>query len=225
MANGLGRQRIMGITIGIAFSLGPVAAQILPAAPGLIEVFTISGQVTDFDDGAFTLRHTRGFMELTFDGWPSSREAGQPVIEIGDNVTVSVEMNEAFVGGGDASVVAVYSENTRTFSTFGIPVAGAESAMRPMVSPLDVVGDRSDATLSGTISRVNSEGFVLESGAAEVDVDTSGLFYDPYDMIGGQRLEVGDVVAISGLVAPGFPQDADFTAEQVVEVRLVSYGG
>lgn len=99
MANGLGRQRIMGITIGIAFSLGPVAAQILPAAPGLIEVFTISGQVTDFDDGAFTLRHTRGFMELTFDGWPSSREAGQPFIEIGDNVTVSVEMNEAFVGG------------------------------------------------------------------------------------------------------------------------------
>ncbi len=225
MANGSGRRRIIAITIGIAFSFGPVAAQPLPAAPGPIEVFTIAGQVSDFYDGAFTLRHTRGVMELTFDGWPSSRESGQPVVEIGDNVTVSVEMNEAFVDGGDASVVAVYSEDRQTFSTFGMPGAGAGSAMRPLVSPFDVVGDRGDATLSGTITRVLSEGFVLASGAAEVDVDTSALFYDPYDTIGGQRLEVGDVVAVSGLIAPGFPQDAGFTAEQVVEVRLVSYGG
>ncbi len=225
MADGSGRHRIIALTIGIAFTFGPVAAQPMPAAPGPIEVFTISGQVTDFYNGAFTLRHTRGVMELTFDGWPSSRGSGQPVIAIGDNVTVSVELNEEFVDGGDASVVAVYSEDTRTFSTFGMPVAGLGSAMRPMVSPLDVVGDRSDATLSGTITQVLSEGFVLASGAVEVDVDTSALFYDPYDTIGGQMLEVGDVVAVSGLITPGFPQDAEFTAEQVVEVHLVTYGG
>lgn len=225
MADGSEGLRIIAITIGIAFTFGLVTSQPLSAAPGYTEVFTISGQVTDFHDGAFTLRHTRGVIEMNFDGWPSSREAGQPVIEIGDNVTVSVELSEAFVSGGDTSVVSVYSEDTRTFSTFGMPVAGAGSAVLPMVSPLDVVGDRGDSTLFGTITRVWSEGFVLESGAAEVDVDTSALFYDPFDEIGDQRLEVGDVVAISGLIAPGFPQDADFTAEQVVEVRLVTYGG
>ena len=222
---GSGRPWIIAITTGMAMTFGPVAAQPLPDASGPIEVFTIAGQVTDFYDGAFTLRHTRGVMELTFDGWPSSRETGQPIVEIGDNVTVSVEMNEAFVDGGDASVVSVYSEDRQTFSTFGLPVAGEGSATRPMVSPFDVVGDRGDATISGTITQVLSEGFVLASGAAEVDVDTSALFYDPYDTIGGQRLEVGDIVAVSGIIAPGFPQEAQFTAEQVVEVNLVTYGG
>lgn len=129
-----------------------------------MEVFTISGQVTDFYNGAFTLRHNRGVMELTFDGWPSSRGSGQPVIAIGDDVTVSVELAEEFVDGGDAGVVANYSEDTRTFLTFGMPVAGPGSAMRPMVSPFDFVGDRSDATLSGTTTQVLSEGFRMRPG-------------------------------------------------------------
>jgi hypothetical protein len=222
---GSGRPRMIATTSGIAMTFGPVIAQTLPEASGPIEVFTIAGQVTDFYGGAFTLRHTRGVIELTFDGWPSSREAGQPIVDIGDNVTVSVEMNDAFVDGGDASVVSVYSEDSQTFSTFGLPAAGDGSATRPLVSPFDVVGDRGDATLSGTITQVLAEGFVLAAGAAEVDVDTSALFYDPYDTIGGQRLEVGDLVAVSGLIAPRFPQDAAFSAEQVVEVHLVTYGG
>ncbi|TFL15912.1 hypothetical protein [Jannaschia formosa] len=213
------------ISIGITSSPYPVAAQPLPTTVDPIEVLTVSGQVTDFYEGVFKLRHTQGVVEMTFGNWPSARETRRPYVEIGDNVTVSVEMDEMFVEGGVSSVVAIYSEDSRTFSTFGTPTAGAESAMRPLVSPFDVVGDRGDATLSGTIIEVSSEGFVLSAGAAEVDVDTSTLFYNPYDTIGGQRLEVGDLVAVSGLLNPGFPQDSDFTAEQVVEVRLIGYSG
>lgn len=97
--------------------------------------------------------------------------------------------------------------------------------MRPLVLPTDTLGRDGDASVAGAVTELREDSFLLSAGPAEFEVDTSSMFYNPYDGIGVQKLEVGDRVLVTGALGRGFPETSLIHAGGVTDIYVVGAAG
>ena len=140
---------------------------------------------------------------------------------VGDNVTVTGWLDESFLRSGSLDILGVYVEDRRAFFTLGEAAGGTGEEMRPVVVPTDTLGREGSASMTGTIVELSGEGFILRTGPAEVAVDTTSLFYNPYDDVGVQVLEAGDRVHVTGVLGTGFPEQPVINAYGVTDIHIV----
>jgi hypothetical protein len=144
---------------------------------------------------------------------------------VGDNVTVTGWLDESFIRSGSLDIVGVYVEDRRAFFTLGEEGAGNGDGMHPLVVPTDTLGREGSASLTGTIVEMQDDAFVLRAGSADVVVDTTPLFYNPYDDVGVQILEVGDRVHVTGALGTGFPEQPLINADGVTDIHILGAPG
>lgn len=189
------------------------------------EVFTLSGQIVDSVGSNLVLRHEGGVVEVNFSGWPERVPGGPRIMGVGDNVTVTGWLDERFMRSGSLDILGVYVEDRRAFFTLGEEGGGDGAGLRPSVVPTDTLGREGSASMTGTIVEMRDEGFVLRAGPADVVVDTTSLFYNPYDDVGIQVLEVGDRVHVTGALGTGFPEQPVIDADGVTDIHIVGAAG
>jgi hypothetical protein len=217
------RKTIAMVVAGCGFALagtGFAAAQETDR-----EVFTLSGQIVDSVGSNLVLRHEGGIVEVNFSGWPERVPGGPRIMGIGDRVTVTGWLDESFFRSGSLDILGVYVEDRRAFFTLGEEGDGDDTDLQPSVVPTDTLGREGSASMTGTILELLGDGFVLRVGPADVTVDTSGLFYNPYDDVGIQVLKVGDRVHVTGALGTGFPEQPVIEADGVTDIHIVGAGG
>jgi hypothetical protein len=196
-----------------------------PEGDATREVFTLSGQIVDSVGGNLVLRHEGGVVEMNVSGWPERAPGGPRIMGVGDNVTVTGWLDESFIRSGSLDIVGVYVEDRRAFFTLGEEGAGNGDGMHPLVVPTDTLGREGSASLTGTIVEMQDDAFVLRAGSADVVVDTTPLFYNPYDDVGVQILEVGDRVHVTGALGTGFPEQPLINADGVTDIHILGAPG
>lgn len=213
-------------SVALAFSgAGYAMAQVsAPETNAGREVFTLSGQVVDAVGGNRILRHGGGLVEVNFRGWPERAPDGPRIMGVGDVVTVTGWLDENFIDTGSLDILGVYVADRRAFFALGEAARSDGEERRPLVVPTDTLGREGDASMAGTIVELRADGFLLQAGPAEVVVDTSPLFYNPYDDVGVQVLESGDRVHVSGTLGTNFPEQPVIHADPdgVNEIFIVA---
>ena len=208
--------------LGLVSAGSGLAAQEDPAepqAPG--SLLSVSGQVVDMVGGHYVVRHDDGRIEVDFSGWPRDIPGDVPIVGIGDNVRVTGRMHADFVRTGTLDAIAVYVEDRHAYFSLSEHAAPGEQPAAPLVFPIDALRREGNASISGAVIALREEGFILASGGVEVSIDTSPLFYDPFDPIGIQRLQAGDLVHVSGTLGGGFPEERVMRAQSVTKVYII----
>ena len=219
------RRMVAGVALALAGAGLAAAQDSAPKGDARREIFTLSGQIVDAVGGNLVLRHAGGIVEVNFSGWPERVPGGPRVMGVGDTVTVTGWLDESFIRSGSLDILGVYVEDRRAFFTLGEAESGNGEGMRPLVVPTDTLGREGDASMTGTIVELQDEAFVLRAGPAEVLVDTTPLFYNPYDDVGIQVLEIGDRVHVTGTLETGFPDQSVSNADGVTDIHIVGATG
>jgi len=76
-----------------------------------------------------------------------------------------------------------------------------------------------NTVLQGTVTSVSDEEFVLSEGGSAIRVEVEEMPYNPLDDEGYQRIEVGDVVSVTGEVDVDLFEGGEFVAESIIELR------
>lgn len=200
------------LTTAIAFVLGSniVAAQDPKQMPDDTWI-SLSGTVTSVTADDFRLDYGDGTILVEMDDWDSFGDAW-PLVS-GDRVTVYGDVDENLYVNDTIEAASVYVKDLNSF--FYASAADEEELGAWALDPYDEVGD---TTYVGTVESVDpsTDSFTIDTGKQELTVETDALLYDPLDDEGFQRIEVGDVVSVDGVVDEDFFTNNDLVAESIV---------
>ncbi|MDF0603960.1 hypothetical protein P1J78_24950 [Psychromarinibacter sp. C21-152] len=213
---------VASVALAFAGTGGLMAQTSTQQKDSVREIFTLSGQIVDDVGGNLVLRHDGGRVEVNFRSWPERAPDGPRIMSIGDGVTVTGWLDKDFIDTGSLDILGVYVEDRRAFFALGGSEPGDGDALRPLVVPTDTLGREGNASMTGIIIEMQADGFVLQAGPAEVVVDTSRLFYNPYDDVGIQVLKTGDRVHVSGTLGTGFPEQPVIHADGVTDIFVIA---
>lgn len=200
------------LTTAIAFVLGSniVAAQDPKQMPDDTWI-SLSGTVTSVTADDFRLDYGDGTILVEMDDWDSFGDAW-PLVS-GDRVTVYGDVDENLYVNDTIEAASVYVKDLNSF--FYASAADEEELGAWALDPYDEVGD---TTYVGTVESVDpsTDSFTIDTGKQELTVETDALLYDPLDDEGFQRIEVGDVVSVDGVVDEDFFTNNDLVADSIV---------
>jgi len=170
----------------------------------------LTGTVTSTTDTAFNLDYGSGIVTVEMDHWVNYGEAFP--IGDGDQVTVYGEVDNEIYENAELEAASVYVDD---LNSYFYASAAAKEELGHWAA--DAEAEAGDLTYIGEVETVNpaTDTFTLETGLAEVTVDTSGMRYDPLDDEGFQKIEVGDRVSVKGVADAGFFDANELSAENV----------
>lgn len=202
--------RTLSAAIAMAFA-GTAAAQENPKAMPDDTWISLSGTVTSATADAFVLDYGDGTITVEMDDWDDFGDAW-PLVS-GDGVTIYGEVDEHLYTEDTIEAASVYVEDLNSF--FYASAADEEELGAWALDPYDEIGD---VTYVGTVESVDmaTDTFTIDTGEQELTVETDALLYDPLDDEGFQKVEVGDVVSVDGVVDEDFFTNNDLVADSIV---------
>lgn len=217
------------VTAMAAMAAGPALAEQSSAQTDDSWV-AVSGEIAQAGPQSFVLDYGQGLITVDMEGWDWYNETSQ--LRAGEYVTVVGDVDDAFFDAEEIDAESVYAQQRKTFyyatpterqdsqlgARFGVPGFGYASGMPSSQSEGTVM------TLSGTVKSVADTHMVLDTGHADVLVDTSAMAYNPLDEIGTQRIEAGDVVQVNGQVDEAFFKDKELLADTVTSLHDANAG-
>ena len=169
---------------------------------GTVESVMADQFILDYGDGLITVEMDDG-----------DRDADGYVLAEEDRVSVSGRIDDDLFENTTIEASSVYIENLGT--TFHASPLDEEDMGGPVAviaGPVEV----SRMVMEGTVTAVADGEFTLDIGAAEIEVETEMMPYDPLDEEGYQQIEVGDRVRVTGQV------DYDFFDGRVLDARTIT---
>lgn len=175
---------------------------------------SLSGTVKAVTADAFTLDYGKGMITVEMDD--GDRDAdGYKLIE-GDKVTVNGVIDDGLFETRTIEASSVYVEKLDTY--FYASAADEEGdAFVTYWSPVVV----SRTVVQGTVTEVNDEEFVLNTGARSITVEVEEMPYDPLDDEGYQKIELGDHVTVTGMIDADLFEGRELVAETVTEIHSI----
>ncbi|HSO21962.1 MAG TPA: hypothetical protein VLT81_03585, partial [Chondromyces sp.] len=135
---------------------------------------------------------------------------GYKLIE-GDKVTVNGVIDDGLFETRTIEASSVYVEKLDTY--FYASAADEEGdAFVTYWSPVVV----SRTVVQGTVTEVNDEEFVLNTGARTVTVEVDEMPYNPLDDEGYQKVDVGDRVSVTGTMDYDLFEGRELVADSLV---------
>ena len=169
---------------------------------------TISGEVETVEADAFDLDYGEGVITVEMDD--GDRDADGYKLLPGDKVTVSGMIDDDFYEQTTIEASSVYVENLGT--TFYASAVDEESI--DVVTPVVP----SKVTVSGTVSAVTNDDFIINTGLRSLRVDIEDLPYNPLDEEGYLKIETGDFVRVTGNMETEFFEGRQLMADSVIKL-------
>ena len=170
---------------------------------------SLSGTVKAVTADAFTLDYGKGMITVEMDD--GDRDAdGYKLIE-GDKVTVNGIIDDGLFETRTIEASSVYVEKLDTY--FYASAADEEGDVFVTYwSPVVV----SRTVVQGTVTEVNDEEFVLNTGARAITVEVEEMPYNPLDDEGYQKVDVGDRVSVTGTMDYDLFEGRELVADSLV---------
>lgn len=194
-----------------ALALTPVAATAAfdettadPYAKADRTHIVIDGVITNIEGRRFALDYGDGHITVEMDTIGYDKDALP--LEIGERVRVQGLMDADFYQKKTIEAGEVYSYDTA--SLYYADDADEESydILTGLRSGETVEDRNTRISISGKVKAVRGTEFLLETAASgiTVNVDVSSLGYDPLDDVGRRQVDVGDRVAVRGVLNRNF---------------------
>ena len=175
---------------------------------------TLSGTVEAVAADTFTLNYGEGRVLVEMDD--GDRDADAYKLLKGDKVTVTGKIDDDFFEVTSIEASSVYVENIGT--TFFASAVDEEDA-NIIVGELTIPVVVSRIAVQGTVTKVNGDDFIVDTGAREIRVDVSSLPYDPLDDEGYQKIEPGDRVKVIGDLDTDLFEGREVQADILIELH------
>ncbi len=172
---------------------------------------SISGTVESVMPDAFTLDYGDGIITVEMDD--GDRDADGYKLMKGDKVTVSGMIDDDFYESTTIEASSVYVDNLNTY--FYASPLDEEDTFVTYWTPVVL----SKTVVQGTVTKVNDEEFTLDTGIRELTVEVEEMAYNPLDDKGYQKIEVGDVVSVTGEMDSDLFEGRELVAETIVTLN------
>ena len=200
--------------LGAAALAAPAAAQDSAVASKRDGAWVaVSGEVADAMGTQFTLDHGQGTITVEMDDFDPDLDAAP--LGVGDKVTVYGFVDDGFYEERTIEASSVWNERSNSFHyALGID---EESIGVMYVAYPAMTWEGPGVTIGGQVTDIDGRTFELITGAATmIDVDTSGMPYNPLDAEGAQIVTVGDHVSVTGELDDALFDDAEMTADSLM---------
>ena len=151
---------------------------------------SLIGQVRSVGPDVFELDYGSGQVTVEMDD--GDRDADAYVLDEGDAVTVTGLIDDDFF---EATKIEAGSVYVKKLDTTFFASARDEEEVYPR-SHTTLVED--GVLIQGTVTEVHDDEFVVDTGARRIIVDTAEMNRDPLDDEGYQKIQVGDMVSVTG---------------------------
>lgn len=202
------------LTLGLFTASGALAAD--PYAKPDDSWISLSGEVTAVTADAFGLDYGDGLVTVEMDDWDADAD-GFKLVD-GDKVTVYGYVDDDLYETTTIEASSVFVENLGTY--FYASGADEEDAHLTYSVATPIVVGAFD--LTGTVSSVNGREFTIDTGTAEMTVDTETMSYNPMDDEGFQKIEKGDRVTVYGDIDVDLFEKTEIDATSVLTLEDAS---
>lgn len=174
---------------------------------------SLTGDVMALSTESFTLDYGDGLITIEMDDFDSYDKAN--LLSLGETVTVRGDVDADFYEARTIEAQTVYSYDTGVY--YYANDADEETA-EYWVIPNNImrVPEGTWMGVSGIVQAIDGSEFVMDTGIADVRVETAYLGYDPLDDEGGQQVDIGDKVFISGQVDKNLFDEREIEAASLV---------
>ena len=171
---------------------------------------SISGTVKAVTADAFTLDYGQGMITVEMDD--GDRDADAYMLLPGDEVTVTGKIDDDFYEMTTIEASSVYVEKLGT--TFYASALDEEDYWVTVVTP----GVLANTLVQGTVTSVSDQEFTLNTGLRSLTVEVDEMFYNPLDDSGYQKIDIGDVVRVTGILDENLFGQREFKADAIVKL-------
>jgi uncharacterized protein YdeI (BOF family) len=208
------RTTCLALLAGIALALAPAVAQAAKDVNPYMKPddtwIRLSGTVKTVSPDTFTLDYGKGSIVVEMDD--GDRDADAYKLLPGDKVTVSGMIDDDLFETRTIEAASVYVEKLGTY--FYASAVDEEDAFVTLTTPVVVTATE----IQGTVTEVRDHEFVVNTGLRSITVDVSHMLYDPLDDEGYQKVEVGDVVSVTGSMEDDLFEGRELVASSVVTI-------
>lgn len=174
----------------------------------------ISGTVESVQPDRFMLNYGDGIVLVEMDD--GDRDADAYQLTKGDKVTVSGRIDDDFFEQTKIEAAYVFVENLGT--TFFASSVDEEDWTRSEGSVLPPI-TLFNMVVSGTVTKVNHDDFLIDTGDRMLRVDVSAMPFDPLDDEGYLKIDEGDRVKVLGTMDVSLFEGRQLVADTVIEIR------
>lgn len=205
------RPTMLAVATGLLIA-APAVAQDMDRVATDDTWLTLSGEVVEVEPTWFALDYGVNTVAVHLEGWDRDTEALR--LEMGDEAAITGKVDDDLFETASVRASSVYVEKLNTFFSNG--AVDREQALTALSTPVEP----SAIAVHGTVTRIEGDDFIVDSGVREIRVTTDELGYDPFDDEGFQKVELGDRVIASGVVDHTF-----FNQRHLVAGTLVTLEG
>ena len=179
---------------------------------------TLMGTVATVDDDEFVLSHDTGTITVELDEWDNSWFEDHGELLLGERVMVSGTIDKDLFEKTEIKAKSLWAQDLNTYLYTDERTADADYSIITMWSfDTDYL-----TTLRGTISEIDGDEFVLNTGISDIRVDTEEMRYDPLDEKGFQKLQIGDRVSVVGDLDKDFLDTVELEATSILTLEDAS---
>ncbi|GAB5498539.1 MAG: hypothetical protein PsegKO_08500 [Pseudohongiellaceae bacterium] len=203
------------VAIGsIGGTLGAASAQAQDPNPYMRADDTwisISGTVDNVARDAFGLDYGNGMITVEMDD--GDRDADAYALLAGDEVTVNGLVDDDFFETTTIEASSVYVDKLDTY--FYASAVDEEDWTVWYNYPVDF----GQVTIQGMVTEVNGSDFVINDAGLAFEVGVDKMAYNPLDDEGYQKIEVGDVVRVTGSMDSSIFDDDALEASAIMTLQ------
>jgi len=173
---------------------------------------SISGEVTSVSPDSFMLDYGKASILGEMDD--GDRDADGYKLMDGDRVTVNGMIDDDFFESTRIEASSVYVEKLGT--TFYASAVEEEDRYYWVTTPTPIV--LSQTVVQGTVTEVNDDEFVVDTGLRRIEVEIEDMPYNRLDDEGYQKIGKGDLVRATGHIDDDFFEGRVLEADNVVKL-------
>ncbi len=175
---------------------------------------TISGHVENVQADRFSLNYGDGSIIVEMDD--GDRDADGYKLIRGDQVIVTGRIDDDFFTLTTIEAGSVYVKNIETtFLASSVDEESQGVADSIMLPPIPI----SRTVVSGVVTQVNGDDFLINTGDRMLRVDVSNMPTNPLDDEGYLKIDKGDRVKVLGQIDVKLFEGRELEADTVIEMR------
>lgn len=198
------------LIVGICLMLTTAAWAVNPYAKSDDTWISISGTIDSVAPNSFILDYGEGNITVEMDDW--DRDADGYKLVKGDKVTVNGMIDDDTFDTRTIEAGSVYVENLNTYF-FASPV-DEEDTFVTVTTPVVVA----ETVIQGTVTSVNDDEFTINTGLREVKIEVEEMPFNPLDNEGYLKIELGDVVRVTGTMDDDLFEGRELVADSIIEL-------
>ena len=176
---------------------------------------TITGEIAAIYGDSFTLDYGEGLITVEMDDWDFYNEVER--LDTGDTVTVRGELDDEFYEAHTVEADSVYSYDRATY--YYANDADEEDVDALVYSLPPIPPEGTWYRISGVVEDISGSEIIVDTGVADMTVDTAHLGYNPLDDVGFPQVDLGEYIYVSGMFDRNFFDTNEIEAETIITLN------